>query len=120
MQRLSLDRLAGAGDGGDEVVAGHVREAAEVDGVGELGLAGGELLVAAGGDGEGVAGRDGVGHGLPQLDDRRGAGDAWRFTSWERPALAPEVKVTRPRVNQSPAKLPSAGGGEEPRGWRRR
>ena len=74
--------------------------------VGELGLAGGELLVAAGGDGEGVAGRDRVRHRLPQLERggarrRRGA-----RTSCARPALAPEVKVTRPRVNQSPAKPP--------------
>ena len=59
------DGVAGAGNGGQEVVARHVGEAAEVDGVGELGLAGGEVLVAAGGDGEGVARRDGVGHRLP-------------------------------------------------------
>src|SRR5687768_931060 len=49
-----LHRLSGLGDGEDVVGAGHVGEAAEVEGIGEPGLAGGELLVAAGGDGEGV------------------------------------------------------------------
>ena len=69
------DRLAGAGDGQDVVVARHVREAAEVDRVGELGPAGRELLVAAGGDGEGVARSDRERHGLPQLDCRGAAGE---------------------------------------------
>ena len=67
--------VAGLGDGEDVVGAGHVREAAEVDGVGELGLAGGEVLVAAGGDGEGVAWRDGLRHRLPQLDGGLAAGE---------------------------------------------
>jgi len=31
-----------------------------------------------------------------------GAAKKKRRTSWERPALAPEVKVRRPRANQSP------------------
>ena len=69
------DGVAGLGDGEDVVGAGHVREAAEVDGVGELRLAGGEALVAAGGDGEGVVGGDVEGHGLPELDCCSGAGE---------------------------------------------
>jgi hypothetical protein len=51
--------LAGLGDGEDVVGAGDVGEAAEVGGVGKLGLAGGELLVAAGSNRERIAGRDG-------------------------------------------------------------
>src|ERR1700744_632402 len=54
-----------------DVVAGHVGEAAMVDAVGELGLAGRELLVAAGGQREGVAGRHRLAHRLPKLEGVR-------------------------------------------------
>jgi hypothetical protein len=37
----------------------------------------------------------------------------WRLTLLARPALAPEVKVTRPRVNQWLAIGVEAGGGEQ-------
>src|SRR5688572_22381800 len=66
--------VAAAGGRGDEIVAGHVREAAEVDAVAEPGLARRELLVAACRDVERVTGDDGVGEGLPQLDGGRRAG----------------------------------------------
>ena len=51
-------RLALPGEAQDEIVARHVREAAEVDDVGEFRAAGGEALVAAGRDGERVADGD--------------------------------------------------------------
>src|SRR6476646_9350696 len=50
------------------VIAGHVGEAAEVHRVVEFRLAGGELLVATGGDDERIAQRDGLAHLLPQLE----------------------------------------------------
>src|SRR3569833_1280714 len=66
----SVERDGGAGE--DGVVAGHEREAAEVEAVGELGFTGGELLVAAGGDREGVAGCDGFRQRVPEFERVRG------------------------------------------------
>ena len=60
--------VAGAGDGGEEVVAGHVREAAEVGGILEAVAAGGEVFVAAGGDDEGVADERWIGERLPEFE----------------------------------------------------
>src|SRR5581483_71895 len=62
----SVARLRGGDRRERGVVARHIGKAAEVDAVGELRLAGRKLLVAAGGDGEGIAGRDGLAHRLPQ------------------------------------------------------
>ena len=75
----SLPGSPGAGTLDDEVVARDVREAAEVDRIVEAVAAGGEALVAAGGDGEGVADRDRLRHRLPQLDQHAVAVDAMRL-----------------------------------------
>ncbi len=95
----------------DEIVARDVREAAEVDAVGEAVAAGGEALVAAGGHREGVASRDRLGHLLPQLDqhavERRRDGSSPRRRS---PSLAPLVNVSLPAVNQPSAKSSRPGG----------
>src|SRR5215211_5925233 len=61
--RLALEREAQ-----DEIVAGHVREAAEIQGVREFRAAGGEALVAAGGDAERVADGDRARRALPQIE----------------------------------------------------
>ena len=79
-------------------------EAAEVDAVVELGAAGGEVLVAAGADDEGVAGRDRLRHGLPELDCSRIAGDvALHFL--EATGVGAGGEGDEAGVNQSLAKL---------------
>src|SRR5437660_1807253 len=73
--------------GEQEVVAGDLREAAEVVGVGEAGAAGGEALVAAGGDRKAVAGRDLFGHRLPQGQPRLSCGKAMRLDLDRKPGI---------------------------------
>src|SRR3954463_4606061 len=82
-------RLALAGDAHDEIVAGHVREATEVDAIGEFSAAGGEALIAAGGNAERVADRDGARRAPPQVDLRPTAPDAMRLDLNGNPGLGP-------------------------------
>src|SRR4029077_19872777 len=63
----------------DEVVARNVREAAEIDAVGETVATGRKALVAAGRDGECVGDRDRLRRPLPQLDQHAVERDAMRL-----------------------------------------
>ncbi len=103
--RLAVIVVALPRIGEREVVARHVREAAEVDAVVELLPAGGEALVAAGGDDE--ARRPprcrGASAATARSRLRRSALRCVR-TSAARPAFAPLVQVSRPRSNQPLAK----------------
>src|ERR1700741_1123595 len=71
-----IERLAARGIRDHRVVAGHVGEAAEIERVAELGLAGRELLVAAGRHAERVSHGHRLAHRLPQLDPDRRCRDA--------------------------------------------
>src|SRR5581483_527540 len=72
--RFSRHRIAD-----DKIVAGDLREAAEVDAVGKAVAAGGKMFVAAGRDDKSIAGRERFGHRLPQLDGNRSAFEAMAF-----------------------------------------
>src|SRR5690606_18504786 len=72
--RLAIVAIARVGIGHDRVVARNEGKAAEIRDVVELGDAGIEALVAARGDGEGIANCNVEGHGLPELERYLGAG----------------------------------------------
>ena len=82
--RLALQREAQ-----DEIVARHVREAAEIRDVGEFRAAGGKALVAAGGDAEGVADDDRARGALPEVELGFAAREPVRLDLAASPALAP-------------------------------
>ena len=103
----------------DEIVAGDQRKAAEIVGVGEARAAGGKALVAAGGDREGVAGRDRFRHRLPQRQPRV-AGDKPMLLDLDRKAVVGAAAPGQaPAENQRLGKPIEAGGHEDRRAFER-
>src|SRR5215212_3437217 len=93
-------RLALPSDAQDEVVARHVRKAAEVDGVGKFLAARGETLVASGGDAESVACHDGPRGALPEVDPRAAMRLDLGGEPYVRPFCPDEASSREPAVGE--------------------